>query len=768
VVSFLLLLTPTLSANSEDERFVEGLRARRLFRLAEDYCQETLADTKLEPAPRAALTIEYMLTLSQHAAYSPAQERDKYWKTARALADKFPPEHPRKLVVDLQAALVALAQGELARQEAEARGEEFTAALALLREASKGLDELDKKVAQQIALRRPANKEQLTSEELDALQHNVRYQLARARRNQGLCYKAGSDDRVAALRQALEQLDKLKELLAPDDPILWRVKLDEGLCTRLLEDHAAAARILTGLLGAGVPPATQWHARAELARVSLALQRPEEALRIIEAGKTSSEQFSAELEFALLETDVALWKKAETAKDIPSATRYRQEAATQLAGIERQFGAYWARRGERLVLGSASVGNENLDLLARAADARFIKGKFDDETLKAYDNAAKLALEANNPQRYLELAYRAAVVQQRREQLPDAAQRLLSLGEALAERMPDELLLPKAAAAHLQGLQWLQSLPHTEAKARDALIAALERHLMLFPKSLTCGDAALALADLQLSVGKTDAAIATYEQVPADHARRGHAMLAAARLVLETKTDGYADAEALLTKALIALPDAEPQQRETAHALLVVALAGQPKKRDEAAQELAKLGGDSPQQLLAMLDGLTRLAREAQPKVRSQLAALQLQGLELLQAQTKQLTAEQRVALARIEAEALAASGQRDKALAAYERLAKEQPASAAIQEGYAAALAAGSDRNELTKALAQWRVIAARTKPQTERWFHAKYEVAALNFRLGDKAQAAQLIKYLQATSPDLAGSSYEKKFADLLRKCE
>jgi hypothetical protein len=636
-----------------------------------------------------------------------------------------------------------------------------------LREAGKGLEELDKKVGQQIALRRPGTGEQLTSEELDALQHNVRFQLARARRNQGLCYKPGSDDRVAALRQALVQLGKLRAVLAEDDPILWRVKLDEGLCHRLLDEHGEASRLLAALLIQGVPPATQWQARAELARISLAQERPEEALRVIEAGKTSSQMQSAELEFALLETNVALWKKTEAAGDKPSAARYRQEAATQLAGIERQFGAYWARRGERLVLGSAGAGDENLDLLARAADARFVKGEFDDDTLKAYDNAAKLALQAKNHQRYLELAYRAAVVQQRREQLADAAQRLLNLGEALVERMADELLLLKAAAAHWQGLKWLQSLPPDEDQ-HAALAAGLERHLALFPKTNTAGDAALLLAELQIADEQTDKAIATYQLVPLQHPRYGHALVATARLILETKPSGHAQAEELLKSALAAIPLDDHAQQQAAQSLLVVALAGQPAKRDEAAKLLTTLGGDSPAQLLAMLDGLTRLAREAPPKVRAQLAGLQLQGLELVQAQVKQLSTEQRVALARIEAEALAASGQRAKAIAAYERLAKEHARSATIQEGYAEVLAASENREDLNKALAQWRVVASRTKPQTDRWFRAKYEVALLNFRLGDKSQAAQLIKYLQATSPDLAGTSYEKKFVELLRKCE
>ena len=51
VPSLVLLFLPSAAqAASADERFLEGLRARRLFGLAESFCRERLADEELHAA----------------------------------------------------------------------------------------------------------------------------------------------------------------------------------------------------------------------------------------------------------------------------------------------------------------------------------------------------------------------------------------------------------------------------------------------------------------------------------------------------------------------------------------------------------------------------------------------------------------------------------------------------------------------------------------------------------------------------------------------
>lgn len=830
VGALVLSLATFACAASEDEQYLQGLRERRLFRVAETYCAAELAKPALDDVRRAELTIEYMLTLSQHAAYSPPQERERLWSEARLLASRFPEANPRKVLVELQGALVALSQGELARQEAEANNaapDGYATAQQLLREATAALESLEKKLTQLIAQRRGApGPGELSADELFALQQNTRFQLARARRNQAICYPPQSNDRIAALGQAVEQLAKLRTQLAEDEPLAYRVKIDQGSALRELGNYPEATKVLSSLLDERLPLATRQAAQAELARVALATRRAREALQFLMTGRPATGSNSAELEFAILEAYVALWKTAAQEAD---AARYRQDAVDQLALIEKRFGVYWARRGEWLVIGSASGDDGNLDILARTADARFVKGQFDEETLKIYDEAAKLALASGNLPKYLELAFRGAAVQQRREELADAAERALELGRTLAAKLSaEDPLQAKAALIHLQGIRWwkeAQALKGVSDTAGAGLLAYYTDHLKLWPLQSSASAARLELAAIYENAGNFDAALKLYREVPqtdnlfanalagvlrtwpevirtwqerpmkvptpypsADLIRyfRGvlappneplpleftdtdrTAALGGARLLLQHTSDGYAAAEELLRGALLGSPNESATWKQSAQALLVVALAGQPRKRGEAEQIVAQLGQDSPAQLLEMLGGLTELSRASSREVQTELAALQLRAIELLRPQRAKLSAGHQVALAQIEAEALVAAGRREEALAAYEKLAKEQPQSAAVQEGYAELLSASQDRTTMEKALAQWRIVAQGSRPQTERWFKAKYEVASLSYRLGDKQQAAQLIKYLQVTPPGLDATPLKRQFLELLEKCE
>ena len=67
-----------------------------------------------------------------------------------------------------------------------------------------------------------------------------------------------------------------------------------------------------------------------------------------------------------------------------------------------------------------------------------------------------------------------------------------------------------------------------------------------------------------------------------------------------------------------------------------------------------------------------------------------------------------------------------------------------------------------------RWRIIASRTRPRTPRWYKAKYSVALAQFKQGDRAAAATLLKYLLETPPGLKGTEWEARCTGLLRQCE
>jgi tetratricopeptide (TPR) repeat protein len=179
---------------------------------------------------------------------------------------------------------------------------------------------------------------------------------------------------------------------------------------------------------------------------------------------------------------------------------------------------------------------------------------------------------------------------------------------------------------------------------------------------------------------------------------------------------------------------------------------------------------DGVQELLAALAAM-RLAKQADAEAARRIAGVELAAgklLSTLQPDGAAGAMKDSAAARRAAADALAAAGRRDEALAAYRALVAEFAADAAVQRGYAALLAAGNDRQSLAAALDQWRLVESKTRPATADWFSAKYEVAALHERLGDKQQALRVVTLLAALYPDLGGAEMKSKFDALRRRCQ
>ncbi len=112
----------TPGAVAVDEQFVAGLLERRLFTLAELECQRQLAGADLSPRTRATWTVELIRIRALHATNSAPQQRGALWQAAHQAAGEFLSPHaenPRRVLVELQDALTYLAEGELARLEAD-------------------------------------------------------------------------------------------------------------------------------------------------------------------------------------------------------------------------------------------------------------------------------------------------------------------------------------------------------------------------------------------------------------------------------------------------------------------------------------------------------------------------------------------------------------------------------------------------------------------------------------------------------------------------
>ena len=299
---------------SSDQRFLAGLRERRLFRLAESYCTGRLADPQLSDAGRAELVIELSLTLADWAVNSAPDDRGPLWERALEVTEDFArtnPESPQLLPVRLQGALGLLARGELARQEAQvvAQGEPLLEeARASLGAAIRSLQQLAEEVEDELRARNRSGQggagraegDRLTVYQLASLRDNIRYQLARAYRNRAQCYPAEGPDWANALTLAVEMLDPLAKLDTAH-PLAWKSRIDEIVCYRLLADYPTAQRKIEALSAADPPPAVALRARAEQLRLALATDRLSEAIQLLSGGRRLEGVTSGELDYAFLD-----------------------------------------------------------------------------------------------------------------------------------------------------------------------------------------------------------------------------------------------------------------------------------------------------------------------------------------------------------------------------------------------------------------------------------------------------------------------------------
>ena len=808
-------------AFTDDRQFLAGLRQRQLFDLAALYCESRLADTDLTARQWSELVVELSRTHAEHALNSPPGERDAPWAAAGQVVADFStrfPQHARLKVVQLQASLALLARGELGRQEAEvlaASPDRWDQPRSHLRSAIAELELLEQSVAEGLRSRnQPADG--LTEWEWLRLQKNIHYQLARALRNQAQSYPAGSADRSNALTRSLAHLNPLVTLDA-DEPLTWPARVDQIICLRLLEDFAAAESRLSLLEQTVPPPEIRPSVRAERIRLLLAGGQLADARNLLEEAREQPDPTSGQLDMALLETYVALWRAADRAGQQAQVAALQEQAMRLVRHIEQHWGPYWTRRAEMVVADAATIGSgaSNLDVLIATAQNFYRRGQLQ-EAVPAFLRAADKAREMSDAASGLQLMNTAARIEHDLGRHQAAVEHFRAAALSFADQ--DE-----AGTVHLWAILNASQLAQQDPAALDRYLQLLREHVARWPTGSSSNTARRWLGQLHVHQRNEAAAIEAYQGIgsefpdfprvvadlerlwirqlarlrddaapsyphEADRAARffenlllgderglpehwtpAHrsAAVAAARIRIDHSRQADGAAEQLLIAALEGSPDADPVWRSTAQSLLVVAMATQ--GRQAAAQQiLSGLADGSPQQLLMIVSALARLSPSAGRPPNLALANLQLAATELLLRQRDQLDPSDQRRLDQAHAEALAAAGQLTAATRLYAELARTQPAAGNIQEGYAQLLLDSGDRESLQPALRQWRLVLAKSPAHTERWYRAKYSLAQVHFQLGDKRRAAELIRLLQAVPPGLEQTPLKPQFLQLLAECD
>jgi len=817
-----VVIAGALYAQSTDERFLAGLRDRQLFELAESFCRQQLAKQSLTDQARAQLTREYIRTAAAHAAHLPPVDREPVWQSARSIAADFKRNHPdnaRQILVQVQDALVVLSRAELARIEAEvgaAGAPALTEARGQVREAIRLLSDLERKTAEMVreAHRDRPDATELSADELISLQNNLQFQLARAYRNQALCYAANSDDRISALLQAIRTLDPLTQL-TNGDPLMWRARIDLIVCLRQLGRWTEAAARIAELEKVTPPVNVQLRNRAERIRLEIGQGRPEKALTALQQGRSIDGQISAELDFAMLEIFLAFWKAAAKQEQTQQAEQWQKKAAQTVKSIERLHGDYWLRRAQaQLALAArAGVGASGLDVLIMAAENYYRRGELDD-AVEAYDQAGQHAFDNSNLDQAFNLKRTAGVIEHKRKNLRGVIDRFRAVALAIPKH-------EQAAATH-----WFATRNAADlAKQQEPIdlteyLALVDEHVNTWPSSPTADEArwwrgtlaesrrewpsaiaafqaitpsfkafdqAIAatercwrvqLEEMDESERQTEAIRATehFESVirdggddwPTDWTpAQQMAATAAASIRLRYTPDSYSATTELLKAAIAGSSNADKTWLSSARALYVVSLAGGGDSQGATAV-MREISTASPASLLAMLTGLETLSGQASEKVRQDLAPLELTAVKLLDEHKDELTAGQRAEISRVCGLALATTGKMEEANDVFSQLIKADPKNADLRQQYATMLAKSGDEKWLRLGLDQWRLILRNIEPKSPLWFQARYQVAFAHYQLGEKGEAVKIIKYLKILSPDLGGPAMREKFLALLAKCE
>jgi hypothetical protein len=818
----------SVAADEDDARFVEGLRQRHLFRLAEDFCRQRLADQTLSETQRLELAVDLVRCLASHAASVPPADRPPLWEQARQTAADFQrenPASPRLVLLQIQDALTLLARGEQLREESELlpNGASLAeSAKQVLRSASAAFESVAEYLAREIPLRHRTDERpnELSAAELISLQHQVRYHQARAARNRALCYPADSDDRIAMLTQAIDVLKDALTQISAQEPMAVRLRIDLAVCYRLLADYGSAEQTLTAVFRTHLDAQLQLAARAEVMRLELARSRPERAAAHLELGRAVAGPPSDQFDLACLEMCLAMCRAARAAGDDAQAADWRSQAVQLVQRIEQYHGPYWGRRADLLLVHALgnSGGAGDVEVLIRTADNLYRTGQLD-EAATAYDQAAEAAAGSGDLQQAFALHYKAALVEHSRQNHQAAADRLRALGLQMATH-------ERAADVHLLAAWNAAQLVRQDPTAVQQYEQILSEHVARWPAATSSDTARFWLGQLLESQGQVERAAVAYQAITAqaeqyeqalhaaarcldaqlqaankgaDPAQPARELAAAAAAFFEQQIRAVLDdparswtprdrfcaaqaarfwlradpalaprAESVLHAALTGQPQPDADWKTAAQSQLVVALARQPDKRQQAEQKLQQLADASPTQLLEMLTAVTAAAPSTGGGTGQELAVLQLAVTDRLAAHRSELEPDKRRLLDQVRAESLLAAGRRAEALTAYRQLAEEYPDQGEIQEAYADLLLAVGDAASLRTALEQWRRIAARSRPHSQRWYRAKLAVATALLGLGERQEAAERIRYLLEVPPGVQEPQWQAKFAALLERCE
>ena len=151
LLTWLFCQSPLIAA--VDLSNVQRLRAGQSYVAAEELCSRLLRDSTLNDADKVRVAVELLRTYTEHAINTPADRRGIIWNEAAQFAKSFSTSNTKNqlvVLVQIQAALVDVARGEIERLEAQVAvdsAKQLASARVPSRSAADQLAQLDATIA---------------------------------------------------------------------------------------------------------------------------------------------------------------------------------------------------------------------------------------------------------------------------------------------------------------------------------------------------------------------------------------------------------------------------------------------------------------------------------------------------------------------------------------------------------------------------------------------------------------------------------------------
>ena len=777
------------------DRYFDGLRQRGLFSLAESVCFEELAQDNLDADARLDSTLQLSHTLVQHAQATAGSQQDDLWNRARSVLVDFSnrhPNHDEQLRVQVQTALIALARGGYLARLAD---------LAPLdrRRRGKALTTLQHGIDQLAPLgRRLENSSSLPRDRRQLLLATSRWRLARAHLDRVRMMTPGTPDRAADLIAADRILKRMSSGGLGTTLKHSRSRL-RAQVARLGLDFTSARRLLDtknspnndGLL-------------AERVWIELDDQKPSTAWSLVQTRLDHPPPPSDELLYLAQATLGQLWQNTQA--DTPQAD---QLWTTWLVASERATAvpdAYWKTRAvmdHTFLVAVEQLGPELAKGQHRAVS--LYQAQRNDEALEAFAQVIRIAKQHGRTNLAGDLAFTRGSLMVRSQRYAEASRSFRNI----VDQTPPH---PRSASAHLLWAWCLGQVDRqqTNPKRRQAYQQALQAHTTRFAKHPTAVEAIWLLAELEHQMQHGSAARRLWSQIPDSHTRAKQARrrisesleedlagmdqdepnthrqlesavsqveqlvarlprppetwsieqaalaISLARLRLKPIRPDYARVDQLLEMVLQQGPQPDtrkPKQqpaslRDTARQLRVLSLAGQG-RLDDARQLIATFAG-RPAELLALLDGLDRVAVTTRPSDRRRLGELQLQAAVTLATQRNSLGPDDIRRLDRCMAQAYVAAGLPERAVHLYQELVRITPRDWQLRVRLAEIRVAIGSAKHLELANTDWQLAERLLKAGGDDWINVRIQRLRTLMLAGQTEPCRQLFAVTQLLYPN------------------